>query len=94
MQDAVLVSLIIGGSGLALTIAGIVYSHGVLRGKQEAQQVSNDEFKAEVKAKLNGLPVRVAVLEQTAHDNHNRITKHHMELESRIDRLDDRMRNG
>lgn len=92
MSDAVIVSLVIGGAGLSITIAGIVFSHGVIRGKQEAESETNKQFRDEVRAKLNGLPTKVAALESNHHDLGNRMVRHHVEIEQKLDKLDERLR--
>lgn len=91
-MDAIpLLSLCVATAGVLIAVGGIIYHSGKSRGFQEGMQKAFDEFKAETKAKLNGLPVKVAILEQICHDFSNRITKHKLEADHEFEKLNDRI---
>lgn len=80
MSEASIIAIVGGAGTIMIAIGTIVYNAG-----------RNNQFQAEIRKLVNGLPVRVAVLESQMHDTGNRIAKHHGEIEQKLERIEDRI---
>lgn len=81
MNDAVWIAL----GGLGLNLIALLVSNA-------RQQGAFQEFKEYTSKRLNGLPDKVARLEQIAHEHTNRITKHSLESDHQFEKIWDEMR--
>lgn len=87
-----LLAFLVSFFGALLTVGIVVYNAGRNRGFQESMEKSFADFKEETRRKLNGMPASIARLEQIAHDHGNRISKHKIEQEHDMERLEREIR--